>query len=205
MVSRKNQIYFIFLFLFLFFFSLSPAATDNASPHQTVEKLIDFIRSLKTKIPLTAKELKTNQDLSYRALTLLDLQEVSQKALGKYWDKRTLKEQKVFVDLLSQMFVKEAFPNSGKFFSSLELVFGTTNINITKAHVPLMVIHNDEGEIDINIHLRKNQDQWQVVDVDLDEISMRNNLRTQVYKIIAKNNYRELIRRMEEKLKETNS
>ena len=104
MVSRKNQIYFIFLFLFLFLFSLSPAATDNASPHQTVEKLINFIRSLKTKIPLTAKELKTNQDLSYRALALLDLQEVSRKALGKYWNKRTLKEQKVFVDLLSQMF-----------------------------------------------------------------------------------------------------
>jgi ABC-type transporter MlaC component len=67
------------------------------------------------------------------------------------------------------------------------------------------VIHNGEGEIDINFHLRINQDQWQVVDVDLDEISMRNNLRAQVYKIIAKNNYQELIRRMEEKLKETNS
>ena len=67
------------------------------------------------------------------------------------------------------------------------------------------MIHNGEGEIDINFHLRINQDQWQVVDVDLDEISMRNNLRAQVYKIIAKNNYQELIRRMEEKLKETNS
>ena len=108
-------------------------------------------------------------------------------------------------DNYAKMFVKEAFPNSGKFFSSLELVFGTTNINKTKAHVPLTVIHNGEGEIDINFHLRINQDQWQVVDVDLDEISMRNNLRAQVYKIIAKNNYQELIRRMEEKLNETNS
>ena len=103
------------------------------------------------------------------------------------------------------MFVKEAFPNSGKFFSTLELVFGKTKIKKQRLIVPLTVIHNKEGEIDINFHLHINQGQWQVVDVDLDEISMRNNLRAQVYKIIAKNNYQELIRRMEEKLKETNS
>ena len=203
MVSRKNHIYFIILFLFLY--SLSLVEADNASPRQTVEKLIDSIRSLKTEGSLSPKEFKTNQDLSYRALALLDLQEVSRKALGKYWNKRTLKEQKGFVDLLSRMFIKEAFPNSGKFFSTLKLVFNKTKIKKSKAIVPLIVIHEGEGEIAIDFHLRKNQDRWQVVDVDLDEISMRNNLRTQVYKIIVKNNYQELVRRMEEKLKETNS
>ena len=38
------------------------------------------------------------------------------------------------------------------------------------------------------------------VDVDLDEISMRNNMRSQLYKIISKNNYLELVRRIKEKL-----
>jgi len=203
MVSRGNHIYYIVLFLFLF--GLSPVAANNTSPHLTVEKLIDSIRSLKTEGPLSQKELKTNQDLSSRALALLDLREVSRKALGKYWKKRTSKEQKKFVDLLSKMFVKEAFPNSGKFFSSLKLVFGKTKIKKSKAHVPLTVIHNEEGEIGIDFHLKKNQGQWQVVDVDLDEISMRNSLRSQIYKIIVKNNYQELVRRMEGKLKETNS
>ena len=203
MVSREHHIYFIVLFLFLF--SLSAAAADNASPHQTVAKLIDTIRKLKTEGSLSSKELKTNRDLSYRALALLDLEEVSRKALGKYWNKRTSKEKKGFVDLLSRMFVKEAFPNSGKFFSTLKLVFGKTKIKKSKARVPLTVIHMEEGEIIIDFHLRRKQDQWQVVDVDLDEISMRNNLRAQVYKIIAKNNYQELVRRMNEKLKETNS
>ena len=62
------------------------------------------------------------------------------------------------------------------------------------------MIHEEEGEITIDFHLRKNQDQWQVVDVDLDEISMGNNLRSQFYRIISKNDYRELVRRMEERL-----
>ena len=95
-------------------------AADNSSPRQTVEKLIDFIRSLKTEGSLSPKELKFNRDLSYRALALLDLQEVSRKALGKYWNKRTSKEQQGFIELLSQMFVKEAFPNSGKFLPNTE-------------------------------------------------------------------------------------
>jgi len=43
------------------------------------------------------------------------------------------------------------------------------------------------------------------VDVDLDEVSMRNNLRSQFYKIINKNDYQDLVRRMEEKLKESKS
>ena len=106
----------------------------------------------------------------------------------------------MFIDLLSRMFIKEAFPNSGKFFSALKLIYGQLTINESKASVPLTVVHEKEGEINIDFHLQKYRDQWQVVDVDLDEISMRNNMRSQLYKVISKNNYQELIRRIKEKL-----
>jgi ABC-type transporter MlaC component len=98
------------------------------------------------------------------------------------------------------MFIKEAFPNSGKFFSALKLIYGQPTINKSKANVPLTVVHEKEGEINIDFHLQKYRDQWQVVDVDLDEISMRNNMRSQLYKVISKNNYQELVRRIKEKL-----
>ena len=98
------------------------------------------------------------------------------------------------------MFIKEAFPNSGKFFSTLKLIYGQTNINELKATVPLSVVHEKEGEINIDFHLYKYSNQWQVVDVALDGISLRNNLRSKLYKIISKNNYQELVRRLEQKL-----
>ena len=75
-----------------------------------------------------------------------------------------------------------------------------STINESKAKVPLTVVHEREGEINIDFHLQKYRDQWQVVDVDLDEISMRNNMRSQLYKVISKNNYPELVRRIKEKL-----
>ena len=198
MLSRKNWIYLTVFILALF--ELSPVIAKEASPRNTVEILLNSITNLKTGKPLTPEEVKENDILSYRALALLNIREISRKALGKYWKKRSLTEQKVFIDLLSRMFIKEAFPNSGKFFSALKLIYGQTTINESKANVPLTVVHEKEGEINIDFHLQKYRDQWQVVDVDLDEISMRNNMRSQLYKVISKNNYQELVRRIKEKL-----
>jgi len=198
MLSRKNWIYLTVFILALF--ELSPVIAKEASPRNTVEILLNSITNLKTGKPLTPEEVKENDILSYRALALLNIREISRKALGKYWKKRSLTEQKVFIDLLSRMFVKEAFPNSGKFFSALKLIYSQTTIKELKANVPLTVVHEKEGEINIDFHLQKYRDQWQVVDVDLDEISMRNNMRSQLYKVISKNNYQELVRRIKEKL-----
>ena len=198
MLSRKNWIYLTVFILALF--ELSPVIAKEASPRNTVEILLSSITNLKTGKPLTPEEVKENDILSYRALALLNIREISRKALGKYWKKRSLTEQKVFIDLLSRMFIKEAFPNSGKFFSALKLIYSQTTIKELKANVPLTVVHEKEGEININFHLQKYRDQWQVVDVDLDEISMRNNMRSQLYKVISKNNYQELVRRIKKKL-----
>ena len=198
MLSRKNWIYLTVFILALF--ELSPVIAKEASPRNTVEILLNSITNLKTGKPLTPEEVKENDILSYRALALLNIREISRKALGKYWKKRSLTEQKVFIDLLSRMFIKEAFPNSGKFFSALKLIYSQTTIKESKANVPLTVVHEKEGEINIDFHLQKYRDQWQVVDVDLDEISMRNNMRSQLYKVISKNSYQELVRRIKKKL-----
>ena len=48
------------------------------------------------------------------------------------------------------MFVKEAFPSSGKFFSKLKLIYGKTVIKKLQASVPITVIHEKEGEISID-------------------------------------------------------
>jgi len=198
MPFRKNQIYLIIIILV--FFRLSSAVAEETLPQNTVKKILGSIINLKTEKQLSPNEIKENDIIADRALSLLDMQEISLKALGKYWKKRTPTEQKVFINLLSQMFLKEAFPSSGKFFSSLELIYGQTSINKSKAIVPLTVIHKKEGEVSIDFHLNNKRGQWRLVDVDLDEISMRNNLRSQFYKVISKNDYQELVRRMKKKL-----
>ena len=139
MISRKNWIYLIAFILALFV--LSPVVAKETSPGNTVKILLNSISNLKIEKQLSPEEIKENNTLSYRALALLDMREISRKALGKYWKERTPTEQKMFIDLLSQMFIKEAFPNSGKFFSALKLIYGQTTINESKSNVPLTVVH----------------------------------------------------------------
>ena len=198
MLPRKNLIYFIVVFLVFFQPHLTNA--NELSPQQIVERLLSSISKLKTGTSLSLKELEKNKYLSSRALTLLNLEEVAEKSLGKYWEARTSSEKSRFHALLEEIFTKEAFPSSGKFFSKLKLVYGKTTIKNMHAIVPTTVIHEKEGEISINFHLINNDNRWQIVDVDLDEISMRNNLRSQFYKLIAKNGFQEVMRHMEEKI-----
>ena len=71
--------------------------------------------------------------------------------------------------------------------------------------VPLTVVHEKEGEVDIDFRMKKDSENWRVVDVILDGVSMRNNLRSQFYKILRKNNFKELVRRMQKIVKDTQS
>ena len=199
-VARK--IIFI-LFLTSFFFAFTGNLTAKTlPPEKAVKDLLDKIKQIKKGDDLTPEQAKNNNMLSDKAINFLNIPFVGQKALGKYWKKRSAEEQNSFLELLKGLFIHVAFANSAKFFKELELNFGETKITGKKAIVPLAVIHEDEGEVSIDFILAQNSDDWLVVDVILDEISMRNNLRSQFYKIIKKESYQELARRMEEKLKE---
>ena len=168
--------------------------TLGYGPLGSVQQLLGEIRQIKPG-PLEEK-----QKHSQSALGLLNVAEISKKALGKYWLKLSEKEREKFQALLGKLFVHVAFPSSAKFFAELNLVYEKTKEEKSVTVVPLTVVHEKEGEVGIDFHLIQNKNKWQVVDVILDGVSMRNNLRSQFYKVIKKKNFDELIRKMNKKL-----
>ena len=165
----------------------------DSGPKASVQELLGEIRQIKSDQP-------DNQKHSQSALGFLNVAEISKKALGKYWSRRSETEREKFQTLLGELFVHVAFPSSAKFFADLDLVYGKTKEKKTVVVVPLTVVHEKEGEVDIDFHLNRPGDKWQVVDVILDGVSMRNNLRSQFYKVIKKNDFNELLRKMDKKL-----
>ena len=174
----------------------TPLWAENlgTGPQNSVQQLLGKIRQIKSD------SSADNQKHSQSALRLLNVAEISKKALGKYWSKHSDTEQERFQALLGELFVHVAFPSSAKFFAELDLVYGKTKEKKTVVVVPLTVVHEKEGEVSIDFHLIQNRGKWQVVDVILDGVSMRNNLRSQFYKVIRKKNFNELIRKMDKKL-----
>ena len=169
------------------------AVNADSGPKASVQELLGEIRQIKSDQP-------DNQKHSQSALGFLNVAEISKKALGKYWSRRSETEREKFQTLLGELFVHVAFPSSAKFFADLDLVYGKTKEKKTVVVVPLTVVHEKEGEVDIDFHLNRPGDKWQVVDVILDGVSMRNNLRSQFYKVIKKNDFNELLRKMDKKL-----
>ena len=179
---------------------LFPISARAQSPEDTVQQLLKSIKQMHHKKPLSPEQHQANDKISSQALAHLNVRLVSQKTLGKHWKKRSQKEQAAFVQLLGDLFRYVAFPNSSKFFGEMNIQYEPTETDGKRATVPLKVEHPDEGEVGIDFVLASNSSRWQVVDVVLDGVSMRNNLRTQFYKVLKKHDYAELIRRMQKKL-----
>ena len=189
----------------LFVLVTSASADSNSKPPKSaIKKLLGEIKQIVNKDSLSDVEKAENKKHSDIALSVLKVPEISQKALGKYWSKHSEEQQKQFQTLLGNLFVHVAFPSSAKFFTNLNIVYGKTKSKKDMMVVPLTVVHEKEGEVDIDFSLKQAEAGWQVVDVILDGVSMRNNLRSQFYKILKKNDFKELVRRMNKKLKETN-
>ncbi len=181
------------------------AESNDLGPQASVQQLLGEIRQINKGKNLSSQKDAENQKHAQSALVWLNVAEISQKALGKHWAKRSDPEQKRFQVLLGELFLYVAFPSSAKFFAELNLVYGKTKEEKQRTVVPLTVVHEKEGEVDIDFRLTQTEERWLVVDVVLDGVSMRNNLRSKFYKVIAKKGFNELMRKMEKKLKASKS
>ena len=189
------------LVFFIMTFS-SWAGSEDKSPEAAVKILLNEIKQIVEGNGLSDVKKAANKKHSDLAVSILKVPEISQKALGKYWKKHSAEQQDQFQNLLGDLFVHVAFPSSAKFFASLDLMYGKSQSKKGMTVVPITVIHEKEGEVDIGFKMKQFAKDWLVVDVILDGVSMRNNLRSQFYKILKKNDFNELIRRMKKKLKE---
>ena len=202
-MRNLKLIAFNILVVFLLIPVLSWADLEKTSPESAVKVLLNEIKQIVEGDEISEDQKVANTRHSNIALSILKVSEISQKALGKYWAKQSLKQQDQFQKLLGNLFVYVAFPSSAKFFADLDLVYGKSKRKKDMMVVPLTVIHEKEGEVDIDFWLKQSSKNWLVVDVILVGISMLNNLRSQYYKILKKNDFDELVRRMEKKLKGT--
>ncbi|MBC8282291.1 MAG: ABC transporter substrate-binding protein [Nitrospinae bacterium] len=199
----RNLITIAFTIALFALTTTASADSDSKSPEFAVKKLLGEIKQIVKKDNLSDAEKAENKIHSDIALGVLKVPEISEKALGKYWSKHNTEQQQQFQTLLGDLFVHVAFPSSAKFFANLEIVYGKPKRKKDMMVVPLTVVHEKEGEVGIDFRMKQTAAGWQVVDVILDGVSMRNNLRSQFYKILKKNDFKELVLRMEKKLKET--
>ena len=179
-------------------------AAETASPTQTVRSLVQAIGSIKTAKngTLSSSDAAHNADIAQRVNGMLDISEVSQRVLGRYWKERTVEEQKAFTNLLTELFINIAYPKSAEFFADLHVNVTDERIEGDKAEVDTTVSDPKEGLISVDYRLQQHDGAWHVRDIILDDVSLVRNLRSQCQQVIAEHSYDELLRRMRDKLNE---
>ena len=177
-------------------FSAASAHTQDVNdPKTTVNALLGAVKILSTE-----KETGANQKAVQTISQSFDLPGISKACLKKTWDGLSKEEQTKFVNLFQEVLEKVAYPKSAKFFKNTEVEIEEVKTNSGRSEVMTLVVHPEEGEVEVAYCLEQMNGQWLIKDILLDGVSLQIDLRSQMQKILREESYKELKRRLRDKL-----
>jgi phospholipid transport system substrate-binding protein len=135
------------------------------------------------------------------ANTAFDWEEMAQRALATHWRERTPQERQEFVELLRDTVqgtylkrLEEAAPQQLK--KTQEILYVGEQVDGPRAVVRTNVVTPRRLEVSIAYHLRQSQGQWRIYDVVVEGVSLLNNYRAQLHRIITASSYQALVQQM---------
>lgn len=183
------------------------------SPMEAVKELDRLADQYRIGKNLSAVDKAFNQKLKQKILRgTFNLRELAKLALAKHWEERSTQEQNNFVELLTQLleersvFAKEQAEGKGE-GKSYNIDYKNEKYldkekNKALVHtVVRLTKHRTKLGLDYQLK-RALSGEWRIFDVIVDEASLVANYRSSFGTIIKKHGYSELVRRMENKLKE---
>ena len=187
----------------------SSVSAPLGTPTREVQEIEVKMDSYKTGSNLSAEDKANNSKVKRDILNgTFDLRELCRLALDKHWGELSPTEQNNFVALMTDLletkaiFSKEHTKTQGKAYM-VQYLGDTYSNEKTRAKTRTKVIVPKENvKVDIEYKMKKDTQGWKVYDVVVDDASLVENYRFQFDSIIAKNGYPELVRRMQNKLKE---
>ncbi len=186
----------------------------EGSPTRAIQDLDDMLDSYITN-PQTDADREYNEKLKRAVLKgAFDIRELSRLALDKHWAERTPQEQDYFVNLMIRLlerkaiFSKEQGQNKTAETKKNDSVYKVnydghqmTSPDQTLALIKTTVnVPSQKLKIALQYRARKAGEKWNVYDVIVDEASLLENYKYQFDKIIAKEGYAGLVKRMEDRM-----
>jgi phospholipid transport system substrate-binding protein len=169
-------------------------ATDQIKA--TVDKALIVLRDPKLKPAAKLKERR--EQLKQILFTRFDFSEMAKRSLGANWRRRTAQEQEEFVRLFTDV-LERAYADIIESYSEEKIVYLNERIDAEFADVNSRIFTGKGQEYTINYKAHLVGNEWKVYDVVAENISLVNNYRSQFTRVIAKDSYEELVRRLKDK------
>ena len=191
----KNKFLFLALTSALIF--SRPVFAQTHPAQQTVETFVQNIKSMKFPASDAAKQAELVKSTD----KLLDLESMGRKALGDHWDKAGAEDQKMFIDLLWKLIENVAYPKSVAFMGQYQINYPEVKVSGEGFDV-YSVVKQQEQALDASVvyHVYEKDGQRKIDDVQLDDVSIIEDLKYQFDKLIEKSQFSGLLEKMKERL-----
>jgi phospholipid transport system substrate-binding protein len=191
----------LFIFALCLAFVPSAQAGDPLEIVRTaVEKAVQILKDPR----LQARDKKSERIDRLREVLnpIFDYDEMSKRALGPHWRRRTPAEQEEFV-MVFRDFLERVYSDKIDLYGGERVLFGRETIDADFAQVETTIISPKGEEIAVVYKLRRGNGKWKVYDAVVENISLVNNYRSQFDRVISSASYEELVKRLREKLDST--
>ncbi len=149
-----------------------------------------------------AKKKERRKLLRQIILPVFDFTETAKRSLGSHWRRRTPEEQREFVRIFTDL-LEKAYVGRIESYTNEKFVYAGEKIEENYAEVNSKVMTSKGEEFKIDYRLRRVGNEWKIYDVAVEDISLVNNYRSQLNRIITESSYDELVRKIKEKLSES--
>ena len=180
---------------------LGPAAAGE--PTDFIKHTADSILQI-FEAPLLQGPEKREERLARlhdMANTVFDWEEIAQRALATHWRERTLQERQEFIELLRDTvqatYLKRLEDAASQQLKKTQnILYVGEQVDGPRAIVRTKVVTTRRQEILIAYRLRQSQGQWRIYDVVVEGLSLLNNYRAQLHRIIMASSYQALVQQM---------
>lgn len=129
-----------------------------------------------------------------------DFTEMTKRALGKEWKKRSEKEKNEFVDLFKTL-LEDTYIEKMEMYNNQKINMGKEEEMETGKFSVETFIAMANGDVPIVYKMIARDNDWLVYDVVIEGVGLIQNYRTQFKKILDEQNYEALIKKLKEKNK----
>ncbi len=180
--------------LFILLFSASCFALPQ--PQARVKQMVDTILNVLQQSDLSSAEKKSL--VSGKVQEYLNIESMSRRTLGSYWDGATEEQRKTFADLFVKI-LEGTYLSRIDDYSTGTVQYLKQRVKDDKAIVDTVIV-SKELEIPVQYKMIYDGNAWQVFDLVIEGVSLVKNYRSSYGEIIRQEGYDGLLALMVEKV-----
>jgi phospholipid transport system substrate-binding protein len=176
--------------------------SETPSPTAEIRRSADALRkSLARRYPPWSPEAEAQASTVQSLIDgIFDFDEIAHRSLGSHWSRISASDQREFVSLLQRIIERRPMESGLRLEPESAIAYQREQILDSEAMVPSVITVNTTSRHQVAYKLTLREGHWRIYDIVVDNVSLIDEYHAQFSKIIARDGFSGVLRRMRRKL-----